>query len=65
MLLPFDWFQCSSYFMVLQEKIKSKSVTWLVGILLLGIPFMMGFQNYNVHMIEVIDIQRMIILILC
>ena len=33
----------------LQEKIKSKSVTWLVGILLLGIPFMMGFQNYNVH----------------
>lgn len=33
----------------LQEKLKSKAVTWIVGVVLLGIPFMMGFQNYNVH----------------
>lgn len=33
----------------LQEKLKSKAVTWVVGVVLLGIPFMMGFQNYNVH----------------
>lgn len=33
----------------LQEKIKSNAVTWITGIILLGIPLMMGFQNYNSH----------------
>ncbi len=33
----------------LQEKIKSNIVNIGLGILLLGIPFMMGFQNYNSH----------------
>ncbi|MBK1896790.1 glycosyltransferase family 117 protein [Chryseobacterium paridis] len=33
----------------LQKKIKSNGVNIAVGILLLGIPFMMGFQNYNTH----------------
>lgn len=33
----------------IQDKIKSSAATWLVGILLLGIPFMMGFQNYVPH----------------
>lgn len=33
----------------IQEKIKSKSANVIAGIVLLGIPFMMGFQNYNVH----------------
>ncbi len=33
----------------IQNKIKSSVATWLVGILLLGIPLMMGFQNYVPH----------------
>jgi hypothetical protein len=33
----------------IQEKVKSNSVIFAVGVLLLGIPTMMGFQNYNVH----------------
>ena len=33
----------------LQEKIKSNSMNIGTGVLLLGIPLMMGFQNYNVH----------------
>ena len=33
----------------LQEKIKSTKVTWISGVLLMGIPFMMGFQNYRSH----------------
>ena len=33
----------------LQSKVKAKGATIGVGILLLGVPFMMGFQNYNVH----------------
>lgn len=33
----------------LQEKLKSNAVTWVMGILLLGVPFMMGFQNYTPH----------------
>ncbi|MBV2224702.1 MAG: DUF2723 domain-containing protein, partial [Cloacibacterium sp.] len=33
----------------LQEKIKSNAVTWITGIVLLGVPLMMGFQNYNSH----------------
>jgi hypothetical protein len=33
----------------LQEKIKSNAATWITGIVLLGVPLMMGFQNYNSH----------------
>lgn len=33
----------------IQEKIKSNAVNTVAGIVLLGIPLMMGFQNYNVH----------------
>jgi len=33
----------------IQEKIKSNSLNFGAGTLLLGIPLMMGFQNYNVH----------------
>ena len=33
----------------IQERVKSNAVNIVAGILLLGIPFMMGFQNYNVH----------------
>ncbi|EJL67469.1 glycosyltransferase family 117 protein [Chryseobacterium populi] len=33
----------------LQSKIKSNAANILVGVILLGVPFMMGFQNYNVH----------------
>ena len=33
----------------LQTKVKSNTVNILAGIVLLGVPLMMGFQNYNVH----------------
>ncbi|MDR2235822.1 MAG: DUF2723 domain-containing protein [Chryseobacterium sp.] len=33
----------------LQSKIKSNGANIVLGIVLLGVPFMMGFQNYNVH----------------
>ncbi len=33
----------------LQKKVKSDAVNIVVGIVLLGIPMMMGFQNYNPH----------------
>lgn len=33
----------------LQSRIKSGAAGWLLGIVLLGIPFMMGFQNYTSH----------------
>ena len=33
----------------IQEKVKSNAVNTVAGIVLLGIPLMMGFQNYNVH----------------
>lgn len=33
----------------IQEKVKSNVASVIAGIVLLGIPFMMGFQNYNVH----------------
>lgn len=33
----------------LQDKVKSNAVTWVAGFVSLGVPFMMGFQNYNVH----------------
>ncbi|MGZ5192623.1 MAG: DUF2723 domain-containing protein, partial [Kaistella sp.] len=33
----------------IQEKVKSNAVNFVAGIVLMGIPLMMGFQNYNVH----------------
>ncbi|KPH14424.1 DUF2723 domain-containing protein [Chryseobacterium sp. ERMR1:04] len=33
----------------LQGKIKSNAANIAFGVILLGVPFMMGFQNYNVH----------------
>ncbi len=33
----------------LQEKVKSNTLNIGAGVVLLGIPLMMGFQNYNVH----------------
>lgn len=33
----------------LQSKVKSNAANIAFGIILLGIPMMMGFQNYNVH----------------
>ena len=33
----------------IQEKVKSNVANVVAGIVLLGVPFMMGFQNYNVH----------------
>lgn len=33
----------------LQEKVKSNSLNIVGGVILLGIPLMMGFQNYNTH----------------
>ena len=32
-----------------QEKVKSSAVNIVAGVVLLGIPLMMGFQNYNSH----------------
>lgn len=36
-------------FWFLQEKVKSSVASILTGVILLGIPLMMGFQNYNSH----------------
>lgn len=33
----------------LQEKIKSNTANIIAGLITLGVPFMMGFQNYNSH----------------
>lgn len=33
----------------LQSKVKSNALNIVAGVVLLGVPFMMGFQNYNVH----------------
>ncbi|WP_267402979.1 MULTISPECIES: DUF2723 domain-containing protein [unclassified Chryseobacterium] len=33
----------------LQSKVKSNAANIGLGVVLLGVPFMMGFQNYNVH----------------
>ncbi|WP_027377251.1 glycosyltransferase family 117 protein [Kaistella palustris] len=33
----------------LQQKVKSDTANIVAGIVLLGVPLMMGFQNYNVH----------------
>ncbi|RMZ58263.1 DUF2723 domain-containing protein [Chryseobacterium nematophagum] len=33
----------------LQSKVKSNAINIVAGVVLLGVPFMMGFQNYNVH----------------
>ncbi|ACU07749.1 hypothetical protein FIC_01301 [Flavobacteriaceae bacterium 3519-10] len=32
-----------------QKKVKSDALNIVLGVVLLGIPLMMGFQNYNVH----------------
>lgn len=42
-------FGVASILWFLQEKIKSNAATWVTGIILLGVPLMMGFQNYNSH----------------
>ena len=33
----------------IQKKVKTDSLNILAGVVLLGVPLMMGFQNYNVH----------------
>ncbi|KFF26627.1 glycosyltransferase, partial [Chryseobacterium piperi] len=33
----------------IQSKVKSNAANIVAGVILLGVPFMMGFQNYNVH----------------
>ncbi len=33
----------------LQEKVKNNTVNMVAGIVLLGVPMLMGFQNYNPH----------------
>ncbi|SHH20282.1 hypothetical protein SAMN05421866_2222, partial [Chryseobacterium oranimense] len=33
----------------IQSKVKSNGANIALGVVLLGVPFMMGFQNYNVH----------------
>lgn len=33
----------------IQKKVKADSLNILAGVVLLGVPLMMGFQNYNVH----------------
>ena len=39
----------AAIYWLLLKKVKSKGAQILVGIILLGVPLMMGFQNYNVH----------------
>ncbi|MNK15380.1 hypothetical protein D3C87_335170 [compost metagenome] len=39
----------AAIYWLLQKKVKSKGVQILVGVVLMGVPLMMGFQNYNVH----------------
>ncbi|MFC6268840.1 glycosyltransferase family 117 protein [Frigoriflavimonas asaccharolytica] len=39
----------AAIFMFLQQKVKSRVASIITGIVLLGIPLMMGFQNYNAH----------------
>lgn len=34
---------------LLQSKVKSNAANIVAGVVLLGVPFLMGFQNYNVH----------------
>jgi len=34
---------------LLQSKVKSNAANVVAGVVLLGVPFLMGFQNYNVH----------------
>lgn len=33
----------------LQSKVQNNAAQWIAGAVLLGIPLMMGFQNYNAH----------------
>lgn len=39
----------ATIFNLLGKHVKNSKINWVVGVLLLGIPFMMGFQNYNGH----------------
>jgi len=39
----------TAIFSLLQNKVKNKFVNYSLGIVLMGIPFMMGFQNYRPH----------------
>ena len=39
----------AAIYWLLQKKVKSKGAQVLVGVVLMGVPLMMGFQNYNVH----------------
>ncbi len=39
----------AAIYWLLQKKIKTKGAQIIAGVILLGIPLMMGFQNYNVH----------------
>ncbi|KQM49928.1 DUF2723 domain-containing protein [Chryseobacterium sp. Leaf201] len=34
---------------LLKSKVKSNAANIVAGVVLLGVPFLMGFQNYNVH----------------
>jgi hypothetical protein len=42
-------FGAASILWYLQEKLKSNAVTWIMGIILLAVPLMMGFPNYRSH----------------
>ncbi|WP_407485418.1 protein O-mannosyl-transferase family [Elizabethkingia miricola] len=39
----------TALFYLVQQKIKKTNLSWAVGAVLLGIPLMMGFQNYRPH----------------
>ena len=39
----------AAIYWLLQKKVKSKGAQVFVGVVLMGVPLMMGFQNYNVH----------------
>ncbi|MDV3558856.1 glycosyltransferase [Elizabethkingia anophelis] len=39
----------AAVFYFLDQKVKNSKANWVAGVILLGIPFMMGFQNYRVH----------------
>lgn len=39
----------ATVFSFVQKKVKTNAAQWAVGVIMLGIPLMMGFQNYNSH----------------
>ncbi|WP_300672633.1 DUF2723 domain-containing protein [Soonwooa sp.] len=39
----------ATIFHLIQKRVKSNGANWAVGVVLLAIPMMMGFQNYNSH----------------